>query len=100
MVTSTERPLCRLVTTTLVPSGSFRCAAVSFSGSNSVPLAVGRFANCAPYQEACPMTSFGAGAGVDAEAGHAASSVASADADGIDAQTESARNETRTTRTE
>ena len=46
------------------------------------------------------MTCFGAGAAVDAEAGHAVGSVARADADGSSVQAVRASNETRTTRTE
>jgi hypothetical protein len=39
-VTTTERPLLRLVTRTLLPNGNERCAAVNAPGSTLWPLAV------------------------------------------------------------
>src|SRR5712692_214514 len=56
MITITDRPLRRLVTRTLLPRGSVRCAQVSLDGSKRSPLAVGRRANSPPYHEACPKT--------------------------------------------
>ena len=38
--TMTVRPFCKLVTRTIVPKGSERCAAVSLLGKNNSPLAV------------------------------------------------------------
>ncbi len=51
------RPLSRLVTRTLVPSGRVRCAAVSAFMSNATPLAVVRPWCHSPYHDARPISS-------------------------------------------
>ncbi len=52
--TTTEWPLLRFSTSTLVPKGSERCAAVISLGFIISPLAV---RECSAYQEACPTYS-------------------------------------------
>jgi hypothetical protein len=55
--TSTLLPFSRLVTSTRVPKGRLRCAAVSRWVSKISPLAVRRPWNLPPYQEARPSSS-------------------------------------------
>ena len=52
--TTTERPLLRFSTSTLVPKGSERCAAVISLGFIISPLAVRELS---AYQDACPTCS-------------------------------------------
>src|SRR5262249_29953952 len=54
ILTRTVLPFFSFMTSTIVPSGRERWAAEIFSGLKISPLAVGRFANSAPYQEASP----------------------------------------------
>src|SRR5262245_704834 len=52
--TTTERPLVRFSTSTLVPKGNERCAAVNSLGFIISPLAV---RECSAYEDACPTWS-------------------------------------------
>src|SRR2546425_2721800 len=74
--TSTERPFPRWVTSTRVPIGSVRWAAVSWYMLKVSPLDVRRPWKGSPYQEACPRSSApsrtGAGGGATRAVAHPA----------------------------
>jgi len=65
MRTSTDRPVSRLVTSTQVPKGSVRWAAVIWPMSYTSPLAVRRPWCGLPYQDASPDSSWPTATGTD-----------------------------------
>ena len=73
--TSTDFPLARLVSFTMLPHGRLRCAAVNFFWSKTSPLAV-RFPWCFfPYHEARPASTIVGGEDAGSVAGGEASRV-------------------------